>query len=44
MSKIVSAAGIDRWGNGIRHGTDGTDDEGFCFTVRIIVMSFIYLL
>jgi len=32
---------VELWGNGIRHGMDGTDAEGSCFTVRIIVMSFI---
>ena len=38
----IIEASVDLWGNGIRHGTDGTDAEGSCFTVRIIVISFIY--
>jgi hypothetical protein len=41
MLKIVDSTELNHWSNGVRHCADGADAEGFCFTVRVIVMSFI---
>jgi hypothetical protein len=41
MPKIMNSTGLDLWSNGVRHCADGADAEGSCFTVRVIVMSFI---
>jgi len=39
MSEIMGTAGLDLWGNRIRHGSDGADATGSCYAVWIIVAS-----
>jgi hypothetical protein len=41
LPRIMDSTGLDLWSNGVRHCADGADAEGSCFTVRVIVMSFI---